>query len=1049
MIGFLFLSFNIAHSKERTWKRLLPESTFDICVNPKNPNTLVAGGLSRYIYFSYDAGKTWVRKFIKQPGGNEQLNNLLMFDSDTNVVLVGALNFGELSRTTDHGNTWEYVLQPGFPVATNGKAMVHYPKANSDTCYISELNGRFYRSTNQGASWDSIGRAVKVLKVTDEHGNTKDSLIYFQVGGIAIREDSANVVLIGSTIGEMYISTDGGSTWKFTDTLYTDKPSEIKDIELTFIKFTDRDPRVGYTIITYLYKDNTPNGGLWKTTDGGWSWEQYGFQDTSFWAVAARDIGGVDEIFVGGYTENYSFYDAVPGVCFVAGSYDGGHTWVDYSKDIDWVYWNNHVRGSIYDIDLFKNNKGIFVGDYGKIFKKGSSAGDFYAWNNYSQDSVNKLLTVEFIDDNTGIIGGDNGLLYKTTDEGAHWFSITSPTNESINDIKFIDNTTGFLAGSGGIIYKTVNTGDNWNKISTPTGWNLKEINFKSSIGLACGERGTILRSENSGNSWSKITLSTTENINSVSFRNENSAFAVGNNGSVFSTNDAGATWTKIDLNRTANLRKVVFNDENHGFIVGEKGTILKTSNGGNEWFDMPTNDLRKTFAIWFFNPSTGIAVGEYGMILKTTDAGYTWQKLYSRNFNTFYNVYFINDEIGFAVGDYSGISRTSNGGVRWGSVSYGKNSMRTIYFPTNNIGYCGGTNGYLVKSTDVGLTWTALNSNTTKAILSLHFIDENIGICCGADGTILRTNDGGANWTQINAEVDVNLNAVHYIDANTLLIAGDNGTLLKSNDGGLNWFELVKPTSKNLKKFLFEDSGRILCYGDDGIILTSNDATNFQVLANLDTYFDINGIVRTGENNYLAVGDSIITMFFRSTDNGYTWSRTISDSTKDFNDIAFLNNDTIFLAGDKRMIYYSTNGGDEWLLSLWEQPTSGLVWSLRYFGDKSNPKLYMATEAGLFVFDDTDPSDVDEFPVVTNQKLTLYKQGSELSFIYDNGNQPGNAIKARIANILGAVSEEKHFEKQMEFTEGSFDISKLAKGVYILQIIDGKESTSAKFIVE
>ena len=54
ILGLLSLQLS-----EAQWKRLLPEKTYGFAVNPKNPKSMLVGGLYGLIYRSFDGGTTW------------------------------------------------------------------------------------------------------------------------------------------------------------------------------------------------------------------------------------------------------------------------------------------------------------------------------------------------------------------------------------------------------------------------------------------------------------------------------------------------------------------------------------------------------------------------------------------------------------------------------------------------------------------------------------------------------------------------------------------------------------------------------------------------------------------------------------------------------------------------------------------------------------------------------------------------------------------------------------------------------------------------------
>lgn len=53
----LFISSHLLHA-QGTWTRLLDQPAYGLSINPKNPNTIIVGGLGRTLYRSHDAGRT-------------------------------------------------------------------------------------------------------------------------------------------------------------------------------------------------------------------------------------------------------------------------------------------------------------------------------------------------------------------------------------------------------------------------------------------------------------------------------------------------------------------------------------------------------------------------------------------------------------------------------------------------------------------------------------------------------------------------------------------------------------------------------------------------------------------------------------------------------------------------------------------------------------------------------------------------------------------------------------------------------------------------------
>lgn len=314
------------------WRRILDAPTFGFAANPKNTRTLYAGGIGRVLYRSFDEGRSWDTLPIEFRTGTAQITNVVVHPIDTNVVFAGGISFGTLRRSNNMGNSWEIVLpdtnHSTYNMVFSGEAVIIDP-TDSRRMFAAEFQrGAIYRSTDRGRTWDSL--ATLPLDTTDTPPSPP------RLCSITMRPDSSNILFAGCTSSRIYRSTDGGVTWTFLQQLYN---NILNDTEIPQIRFSPTTPRIGYVVMTYFFHRLRPNGGVFRTTDGGDTWHPLVFPDTSFWAVGLRSLGNTDEIFVGGYTDitDTTLADTiVPGERVVRRSTDGGKTWIAYDDEIPW-----------------------------------------------------------------------------------------------------------------------------------------------------------------------------------------------------------------------------------------------------------------------------------------------------------------------------------------------------------------------------------------------------------------------------------------------------------------------------------------------------------------------------------------------------------------------------------------------------------------------------------------------------------------------------------------------------------------------------------------
>ncbi len=610
------------------WRRLIDKPTFDIAVNPKNLNTFFAGGEGRLVYRSYDGGVNWDTLVVGFKWGSTIFNNLIMHPIDTNIILVGGLKFGMLARSTDHGKKWDYVISTTGSLELNGKSLMFKPDA-PDTVYLGEFQkGIIMRSINKGKTWDSISRVMTTRTFKRADNSLYDTIISVPIGSTGIRDDSTNILLVGSTTGEMFMSSDGGFTWKKT-AQFTTPDAEWTDCEITRITFSEQHPLVGFAVITYLFPRNTNNGGCYKTTDGGYNWERIAFKDTSLWAVSVRGYGNEDEVFVGGYTEDFYAHDTlrVPGVGIVRRSQDGGKTWWSYDQHIDWAYRDPKANARMTCVYFRPNSDTGFVcGLHGYLLKtvdKGEN------WNEVNFPFQLGLRGIQFVDEKTGIVVGDEGKIFRSKNGGWQWTEVNSGFNENLMSVFYKDKKTVFACGSAGLIISSADSGKKWVKINSGTIDTLNRIYFTSeNIGYAAGTNGMFLKTIDGGNTWQELDLKTSASINSFSALDDNILYAVGFSGLILKSIDGGGNWSQLTSGTQLNLRDIACINKNPEtcVIAGDSGLVIKTINGGSLWEPQKTFTFARNFyAIGFANANVGAVAGQWGSIINTSNSGDNW----------------------------------------------------------------------------------------------------------------------------------------------------------------------------------------------------------------------------------------------------------------------------------------------------------------------------------------------------------------------------------------------------------------------------------------
>ena len=322
LLAAALVMLDVCSVHAQQWKLLNPVLSHTIVVNPQNPRSLTVGNWANQVYRSWDAGQSWYRFEI---GSTDVLNFITSFaisHADTNVMLAGGFSFDGIRRSTDGGATWNRALND-----TTGNGRMWFVSEaileshdTPGTFYAARgtTNNGIWRSTNNGATWDSISVISR--------GITQ------QLCTIAQRPDSGNVFFLGVKGGRILRSEDRCLTWRPVPVL--NGATAIRgDAEIPKIVFSRENPRMGYAVVSVTSPDSLGNtGGVLATVDGGATWNRIGFPDTSFWSVEVTDVP--TNVVVGGFRiSNRPTVLVGDGLIFA--STTGGSQW-DRFDDIVW-----------------------------------------------------------------------------------------------------------------------------------------------------------------------------------------------------------------------------------------------------------------------------------------------------------------------------------------------------------------------------------------------------------------------------------------------------------------------------------------------------------------------------------------------------------------------------------------------------------------------------------------------------------------------------------------------------------------------------------------
>jgi photosystem II stability/assembly factor-like uncharacterized protein len=634
----------------------------------------------------------------------------------------------------------------------------------------------------------------------------------------------------------------------------------------------------------YIYYVGYTGGGVYKTIDGGNTWENItdGYFKTG--SVGAIDVADSDPnvIYAGmGETDIRGNMSAGDGMYR---STDAGKTW---------QYLGLGNTQFIGDIEIHPTNPDVvWIAAMGKLFGNVESA--------------------------------DRGV-YKTTDGGKTW-----------NKVLFRDNKTGAV---------DIAVDPNNPRILYAAMWEAYRNEYEMSSG---GEGSGLFKSTDGGESWTEITRNPglpkgmVGKIGvSVSPVNSDRVFAIVENargGGLFRSEDAGATWTRVSADRNLRQRawyysKVIADTQNEDVVYVLNVGFWKSIDGGKTFSRIRTPHADH-HDLWIAsNNPNRMVIGDDGGGQVTYNGGKTWTSYHTSATAQIYQVAVDNqfpymiygaqqDNSTFAI-----MSRTNSSGIDeddWWPVA-GCESGYIAVDPENHDVTYGGCYGGSLSRYDANLRlndridiWpdNPMGSGadqlkyrfqwTFPIIISPH----NPDVLYATSQYVHRSTDEGMSWEDISPDLTRNDKSKQ----------GESGGPITKDDTSVEYYNTI---------FTFVESeiepGLLWAGSDDGLIHISRDNGETwdnvtprglpeSMISILDASQHDPGTAYFAATRY-KFGD-FQPMIYRTTNYGRSWDK-ITDGIPEMDFTRVVREDPnkagLLYAGTETGVYVSFNAGDDW----------------------------------------------------------------------------------------------------------------------------------------
>ena len=286
-------------------------------------------------------------------------------------------------------------------------------------------------------------------------------------------------------------------------------------------------------------------------------------------------------------------------------------------------------------------------------------------WIKQNADVTTTLNDIQMIDETTGYICGNSGVILKTTDGGKNWVKQTSTTTVNLNDILFLDSNTGYAVGANGTILKTINGGANWSlaysngslgpvygifaesasemwlmcnnglytyngdATVTPTGETNTQYDMckpnEGTLAFGAWTNG-IIYTKNKTDYWAiNVAPPSARFYGIATYPGTNIVIACSNGGGLQRADFTPLNPAQVSLVSTVtnDLKDVTFASSNTVYSVGGAGTIIKSIDQGDFWTNITPTSLntQNLEAVSFPSETKGWVVGANGTILQTMPA--------------------------------------------------------------------------------------------------------------------------------------------------------------------------------------------------------------------------------------------------------------------------------------------------------------------------------------------------------------------------------------------------------------------------------------------
>ena len=270
-------------------------------------------------------------------------------------------------------------------------------------------------------------------------------------------------------------------------------------------------------------------------------------------------------------------------------------------------------------------------------------------------------------------------------------------------------------------------------------------------------------------------------------FTHPDTGYAVGGqqffHGEWLYTTDAGTTWQSDTFTVTA-LLDIEFLDHQTAFTAGYTGHAYYKPNASTWWQSFFPPEKETLTAVDFYSPTLGVAVGgknfANGIIYRFNNLNGSTDTVHYPLDYELRDVQFTDQNTVHTVG-YGYVGKSTDGGLTWTARDIGGDFFFALHFPSSQVGYAVGHSGTIIKTTDGGENWIKIRNGNNVLVSNapfrdVYFVTENKGFIVGDDGLFWQTDNGGDSWKIIDHTPQVTFHSIFYTDGVGYITADEGG---------------------------------------------------------------------------------------------------------------------------------------------------------------------------------------------------------------------------------------------------------------------------------